>query len=104
MRSSPAKCIAASHCLIRALTITATGCYGIPPTPTLIDVQLQLWADRGDLLDEAISYTALRSVKVEQDRVALNGRPYVFRFVLDQGYWPETGLTPPDDAALAEGR
>jgi len=71
-----------------------------PATPTLIDVQLQLWADRGDLLDEAISYTALRSVKVEQDRVALNGRPYVCRFVLDQGYWPETGLTPPDDAAL----
>jgi hypothetical protein len=71
-----------------------------PSTPTLIDVQLQLWADRGDLLDEATSYTALRSIKVEHDRVVLNGRPYMLRLVLDQGYWPETGLTAPDDAAL----
>jgi hypothetical protein len=71
-----------------------------PSTPTLIDVQLQLWADRGVLLDEATSYTALRSIKVEHDRVVLNGRPFMLRLVLDQGYWPETGLTPPDDAAL----
>jgi len=71
-----------------------------PATPTLIDVQLQLWADRGDLLDEATSYTALRSVKVEHDRIALNGRPYTLRLVLDQGYWPETGLTPPSDSAV----
>lgn len=50
------------------------------PLPTLIEVQLQLWADRGALLDEATSYTALRSIKVEHDRVVLNGRrhrPYV---------------------------
>ncbi len=30
----------------------------------------------------------------------LNGRPYHLRLVLDQGYWPETGLTAPDDDAL----
>jgi beta-galactosidase/beta-glucuronidase len=71
-----------------------------PATPTLIDVQLQLWADRGDLLDEVSSYTALRSIKVENDRIVHNGRPYFLRMVLDQGYWPDTGLTPPDDAAL----
>jgi hypothetical protein len=63
-------------------------------------VQLQLWADRGDLLDEATSYTALRSINVETDRVLLNGRPYKLRMVLDQGYWPESGLTAPDDEAL----
>jgi hypothetical protein len=71
-----------------------------PSTPTLIDVQLQLWADRGDLLDEVTSYTALRSIKVDNDRLVLNGRPYFLRMVLDQGYWPDTGLTPPDDEAL----
>src|SRR5581483_8042216 len=32
-----------------------------PSTPTLIEVQLQLWADRGELIDEVSSYTALRS-------------------------------------------
>src|SRR3712207_9395659 len=30
----------------------------------------------------------------------LNGRPYPLRMVLDQGYWPETGQTAPDDDAL----
>jgi beta-galactosidase/beta-glucuronidase len=71
-----------------------------PATPTLIDVQLQLWADRGDLLDEVVSYTALRSIDVDSDRFVLNGRPYILRMVLDQGYWPESGLTPPGDDAL----
>ncbi len=71
-----------------------------PASPTLIDVQVKLWADRGDLLDEVASYTALRSIKVETDRMVLNGRPYLLRMALDQGYWPETGLTAPDDDAL----
>ena len=71
-----------------------------PATPTLIEVQLQLWADRGDLIDEAGSYTALRSVNVEHDRIVINGRPFTLRLVLDQGYWPDTGLTAPSDAAL----
>jgi hypothetical protein len=30
----------------------------------------------------------------------LNGRPLRLRMVLDQGYWPESGLTAPDDDAL----
>jgi hypothetical protein len=30
----------------------------------------------------------------------LNGRPYELRLVLDQGYWPGTGMTAPGDAAL----
>ena len=46
------------------------------------------------------SYTALRSIGVQGDRFVLNGRPYPLRMVLDQGYWPETGLTAPDDDAL----
>jgi beta-galactosidase/beta-glucuronidase len=71
-----------------------------PASPTLIDVHLQLWADRGDLLDEVMSYTALRSIDVDSDRFVLNGRPYVLRMVLDQGYWPDSGLTAPGDDAL----
>ncbi len=71
-----------------------------PEKPTLIEAHLQLWAERGELLDEARSYTALRSIAVQGNRLVLNGRPYFLRMVLDQGYWPESGLTPPDDAAL----
>jgi beta-galactosidase/beta-glucuronidase len=71
-----------------------------PERPTLIEAHLQLWAGRGELLDEAKSYTALRTIAVQGDRVVLNGRPYILRMVLDQGYWPDTGLTSPHDDAL----
>jgi beta-galactosidase/beta-glucuronidase len=71
-----------------------------PAKPTLIEAHLQLWAERGELLDEARSYTALRTIGVQGDRIILNGRPYFLRMVLDQGYWPESGLTPPGDEAI----
>jgi hypothetical protein len=71
-----------------------------PESPTLIQAHLQLWAGRGELLDEAWSYTALRAIGTQRDRVVLNNRPYPLRLVLDQGYWPDTGLTAPNDEAL----
>jgi beta-galactosidase/beta-glucuronidase len=71
-----------------------------PETPTLIRAELKLWGGRGELVDEARSYTALRSIAAQGDKFVLNGRPYQLRLVLDQGYWPETGLTAPDDEAL----
>jgi beta-galactosidase/beta-glucuronidase len=71
-----------------------------PDSPTLIDVQVELWGERGELLDRIASYTALRSTAVQGDRFVLNNRPYLLRMVLDQGYWPDSGLTAPDDAAL----
>ena len=71
-----------------------------PHVPHLIDVQLELWGERGELLDRAQSYVGLRSVAAQGDRFLLNGRPYPLRMVLDQGYWPGGGLTAPDDEAL----
>lgn len=71
-----------------------------PNAPNLIDAEIRLWTAKGELLDQVQSYTALRSIAVQGDRLVLNGRPYPLRMVLDQGYWPETGLTAPDDDAL----
>lgn len=70
-----------------------------PQQPTLVRAHLQLWAGRGELLDEVYSYTALRQVAIQGDRFLLNGRPLRLRMVLDQGYWEESGLTAPDDDA-----
>ena len=70
-----------------------------PERPTLIDAVVKLWHE-GVVIDEVRSYTALRSVHVQRDRFMLNGRPYVLRLVLDQGYWPDTLLAAPDDDAL----
>ena len=71
-----------------------------PDAPNLIEVELALWGDRGELIDRVQSYVALRAAAVQGDRFILNNRPYLLRMVLDQGYWPDGGLTAPDDAAL----
>jgi beta-galactosidase/beta-glucuronidase len=71
-----------------------------PHSPTLIGARLRLVDERGETVDTVVSYTALRSVGVQGSTVVVNGRPYPLRMVLDQGYWPESGMTPPDDAAL----
>ena len=71
-----------------------------PARPTLIEADLDVVDEDRNLVDSVRSYTALRSFSADRDRIVLNGRPYPLRFVLDQGYWPETGMTPPDDAAL----
>ncbi|MBD1927686.1 glycoside hydrolase family 2 [Trichocoleus sp. FACHB-90] len=70
-----------------------------PEKPTLIDASVQLWSD-DKLLDDVRSYTAMRTVSTQRDRFMLNGRPYYLRLVLDQGYWPDTLMTPPSDEAL----
>jgi beta-galactosidase/beta-glucuronidase len=71
-----------------------------PERPVLIQAEVFLWGGRGELLDTVRSYTALRAVGTQSGRFMLNGRPYQLRLVLDQGYWEETGLTAPSDAAL----
>jgi hypothetical protein len=70
-----------------------------PGRPRLIDAELTL--ERGaEVIDRVRSYTALRSVAVDGNHFILNGRPYQLRLVLDQGYWADSGLTAPSDAAL----
>lgn len=72
-----------------------------PSSPTIIDVDLEL-RHKDQVIDKVHSYTALRSIAIQGDRFVLNGRPLTLRLVLDQGYWPATGLTAPDDAALLD--
>jgi beta-galactosidase/beta-glucuronidase len=71
-----------------------------PSRPSLIEAELRLTTPDGKVVDDVRSYTALRSIATDGDRFVLNGRPFYLRLVLDQGYWPETGLTPPDDDAI----
>jgi hypothetical protein len=71
-----------------------------PATPRLIEAEIELTDMDGKRIDVVRSYTALRTVAAHRDRLLLNGRPYMLRMVLDQGYWPETGLTAPSDEAL----
>jgi beta-galactosidase/beta-glucuronidase len=70
-----------------------------PERPTLIEADLQLKRN-GAVVDEVSSYTALRSISTQREKILLNGRSYALRLVLDQGYWPDTLMTAPSDDAL----
>lgn len=69
-----------------------------PATPTLIQANLELHSGH-EVIDQVVSYTALRSIAVQGDRFVLNGRPMPLRMVLDQGYWPDSGATAPNPDA-----
>ncbi|MGQ9635977.1 MAG: glycoside hydrolase family 2 protein [Bryobacteraceae bacterium] len=70
-----------------------------PASPNLYDVTLEL-RQSGKVVDRVSSYFGFRSVAVENGRVQLNGRPIFLKFLLDQGYWPQSNLTPPSDEAI----
>jgi beta-galactosidase/beta-glucuronidase len=71
-----------------------------PEQPNLIDATLTLLDGEDNVIDEVASYTALRSISAAHDRILLNGRPYYFRLVLAQNFWPDSHLAAPSDAAL----
>ncbi|HEY1628621.1 MAG TPA: glycoside hydrolase family 2 TIM barrel-domain containing protein, partial [Tepidisphaeraceae bacterium] len=71
-----------------------------PSSPNLIDAELELLDRKGNVLDKVSSYTAMRSIDTSRDRFVLNGRPISLQLVLDQGYWPQSGLTAPEDDAF----
>ncbi len=67
--------------------------------PSLYDLTVRVLKG-GKETDRVGSYFALRDYSVMDDKIMLNGRPFYARLVLDQGYWRESGLTPPDEEAL----
>lgn len=71
-----------------------------PADPHLYDVRVELLDASGTAVDRLTSYAGLRSVAIDGHRLLINGEPVFQRLVLDQGYWPDTIMTAPDDAAL----
>ena len=64
-----------------------------PESPYLYYYTLETETDRVE------SYFAFRTLEIKNidgyERLCLNGKPYFFHGVLDQGYWSDGGLTPP---------
>ncbi len=71
-----------------------------PSDPQLYDVEFTLYSENSGELDTVKSYFGFRSVAISGNRVLLNGRPTILKFALDQGYWPQSTLTPPSDDAI----
>lgn len=70
-----------------------------PEKPDLYDLKISLFKD-GHLCDEIYSYFGMREIESRNGQILLNGEPLYQKLILDQGYWKETGLTPPSEEAL----
>lgn len=72
-----------------------------PETPNLYDITFRI-VYKGDKKDEVKSYFAMREIRIEGTNILLNGHLLYQRLILDQGYWPDSHMTPPSENALIE--
>lgn len=70
-----------------------------PDHPNLYWVRLVL-KDGDEELDDVRTYFGMRKISVQNGKILLNNRPLYQKLILDQGYWPDTLLTPPSEEAL----
>ncbi|KAI1368764.1 glycoside hydrolase family 2 protein [Xylaria arbuscula] len=75
-----------------------------PNHPTLYDLVIRLFDSEGRVIDEVNTYIGFRHLDWNKGdgTFRLNGKPLFQALCLDQGYWPETGLTPPSQESLKE--
>ena len=71
-----------------------------PEDPYLYDFVIEAGEDRVE------SYFAIRSLEIKKvgayQRLCLNGKPYFFHGLLDQGYWPDGLFTPATPECYAD--
>ncbi|MDR1618016.1 MAG: beta galactosidase jelly roll domain-containing protein, partial [Treponema sp.] len=72
-----------------------------PEHPALYDISFRLLED-GETRDEVFSYFGMREIRIDGPNILLNGSPLYQRLILDQGYWKDSHLTPPDEQALID--
>ena len=70
-----------------------------PEHPNLYDISYTL-KRKNKILDEVLSYFGMREIRIEGNKILLNGKPLYQRLLLDQGYWKDSHLTPPSEQAL----
>lgn len=71
-----------------------------PETPNLIYVDFTLYK-KNTVCDTTHTRIGIRKIHIDEyGKICLNNRPLYQRLILDQGYWNESGLTPPSADAL----
>lgn len=67
--------------------------------PNLYDVEFKLYLGN-ELVDTVGSYFGIRHIDTNNNWFTINYSPSYLKMVLDQGYWKDSHLTPPDEEAL----
>ncbi|MCI2049272.1 MAG: glycoside hydrolase family 2 [Lachnospiraceae bacterium] len=72
-----------------------------PSEPNLYDLTIRLINNEREI-DKVTSYFGMREIRIENGNILLNGIPLYQKLILDQGYWKNSGLTPPNEQALID--
>ncbi|MFU2422304.1 MAG: glycoside hydrolase family 2 protein [Bacteroides sp.] len=75
--------------------------YWTPEHPYLYDMEIALYQNEQQC-DQIYSYFGMREICIKDGNILLNQEPLYQRLILDQGYWKNTGLTPPSEHAIKE--
>ena len=70
-----------------------------PGHPALYDLRVRLLRC-GEAVDQVDTYFGMRKVERRGGRIYLNNCPLYQKLILDQGYWPDSLITPPSDEAI----
>lgn len=70
-----------------------------PEEPNLYDIRFELF-ENDVPVDRVNSYFGMRDIHIQNGNVLLNGQPLYQRLILNQGYWKDSQLTPPDEETL----
>lgn len=73
--------------------------YWSPENPNLYDINYKLYY-KGNLIDEISSYFGIRKISIENSKILLNNKELYLKMILDQGYWADSHLTPPNEEAI----
>lgn len=72
-----------------------------PNDPAVYDFTFTLYKD-GEIVDKIGSYCGFRDFRAEEGKVLLNGFPFYQKSVLYQGYFAQSGITPPSEEKIIE--
>lgn len=68
-------------------------------SPNLYDISYTLYCNN-NVVDRVASYFGVRDIEIHGNSIFLNGEPLYLKLILDQGYWKESHLTPPNEEAI----
>lgn len=72
-----------------------------PNNPNLYDIVYKLYHE-DIVIDTVYSYFGMREISIEADKILLNKEQIYQKLILDQGYWKESHLTPPNEESIIE--
>ena len=70
-----------------------------PNSPNLYDITYKLYCE-DVMVDTVYSYFGIREISKKENKIFLNNEELYLKMILDQGYWKDTHLTPPNEESL----